>query len=313
MEHNALPRVGVIGLTGQTAFFRVRALPRSGETVRSHELTFEPGGKGHNQAIACVRAGIPAVFVAAVGEDVHAQACREHLDQARVDALLFSRRAPTAFAAVSTQDDGENFVQVFSGAAQMLAPEDILSAECACRMRGCQFLLVQNELPRACLEASLRLAAQVGTRVIFNPAPAQEFPEALLRACFLVTPNADEARCMAGFAPGDEVSDDELWRELSRAGARRAAVTLGGEGVLLADERGCRRIPAFRAGPVVDTTGAGDVFNGALAAGLALGEDLDRAALYAVAAASISVTRFGTADSCPARSEVLERAAPLFI
>ena len=114
---------------------------------------------------------------------------------------------------------------------------------------------------------------------------------------------------MAGFAPGDEVSDDELRRGLARAGARRAAVTLGGEGVLLADERGCRRIPAFSAGPAADTTGAGDVFNGSLAAGLALGWELDRAARYAVAAAGSSVTRFGTADGCPTRAEVLARAA----
>ena len=147
----------------------------------------------------------------------------------------------------------------------------------------------RTNCPPACLEASLRLAEQVGARVLFNPAPAQVFPEALLRACFAVTPNREEARRMAGFAPGCGVSDDELRRGLARAGARRAAVTLGGEGVLLADERGCRRIPAFSAGPAADTTGAGDVFNGSLAAGLALGWELDRAARYAAAAAGISV------------------------
>lgn len=308
METKNVAKVGVIGLTGQTAFFQLHALPRPGETVISRRLSYEPGGKGHNQAVACARAGALVVFLAAVGQDAYAEECKRHLEKESIDVLLQQKAVPTAFAAVSTQENGENFVQVFPGASQQLLPEEILSEESKMHMQGCRYLLLQNELSAACLEAAFRLASQIGAGVIFNPAPAGEFSPELLRQCFVITPNEEEAKCIAGFSPDQDVTDEELWKGLSHAGAPRAVVTLGKSGVLLADENGCRRVSAFCAGSAVDTVGAGDVFNGSLAAELALGADLAAAVQYAVIASGISVTRFGTADSCPFRKQVLELA-----
>ncbi len=297
-------KIGIVGLTGQTVFFRTQHLPRPGETVACEEMFFEAGGKGHNQAAACAKLGAKAVFVGAVGRDENARICEAALRQDGVQPCLIEKDAPTAFAAVSTDADGENCVQVCAGAASQLTAKDILHGGARSVLQDCEVLLIQNEIPAECIEAVLQLAEETGARVVFNPAPAGGIPREIYAGCWVVTPNEEEAKCIAGFAPGQAVSDEALCAALCKAGVRRAVVTLGGSGVLLADENGCCRLPACRAGRVVDTTGAGDTFNGALCAALVQGCDLRQAAQFAVTAAGISVTRPGAASSVPTLDEV---------
>lgn len=297
-------RIGIVGLTGQTVFFRTPHLPRPGETVACGEMFFEAGGKGHNQAVACARLGAQAVFVGGVGRDENAKICQKALRHDGVQPCLIEKEAPTAFAAVSTDAGGENFVQVCAGAAAQLCAKDILQGDGYSALQGCKILLMQNEVPTQCLAAVIRLAQQTGARVVFNPAPAGGIPQEIYAGCWLITPNEEEAKCIAGFAPGQDVSDKALCAALHRTGVQRAAVTLGGRGVLISDETGCSRIPAYCAGRVVDTTGAGDTFNGALCAALLQSMDLKAAVQFAVTAAGISVTRPGAAGSIPTLQEV---------
>lgn len=305
-------KVGVIGLTGQSAFFAAERLPRAGETVRCSSLFFEPGGKGHNQAIACARLGVDCVFVGAIGRDAQGAACEQALKAQGVTPLLIYKDSPTAFASITTAANGDNCVHVYAGASALLTPDDLLSAPVAEALAACNVLLVQNELDRACLDAAVRLGRRLGAKILYNPAPAQPETAELLLACWAVTPNEEEAKRMAGLAPDSPISGPELVCYLQKAGVRRAAVTLGGDGVLIADREGCTHLPPYHAGEAIDTTGAGDTFSGALAAGIAAGRSFRQAARLALVAAGISVTRYGAASSIPTRSEVrihLERMA----
>lgn len=303
-QHRKEKKIGIVGLTGQTVFFRTQHLPRPGETVSCGKMFFEVGGKGHNQAVACAKLGANAVFLGAVGTDENAKLCEKAMRQDGVQTCLFPKTEPTAFAAVTTCDAGENFVQVCAGAARQLCADDLLGAEGQKALCSCEIILMQNEIPQECIEAVLQLAEKTGAKVIFNPAPAGGIPKEIFARCRIVTPNEEEAKCIAGFLPDENVTDAELRDGLQAVGVRCAVVTLGGSGVLIADENGCRRLPAYKAGRVVDTTGAGDTFNGALAAALVNGETLLQAVEFAVTAAGISVTRAGAAGSIPTLDEV---------
>lgn len=296
----------MIGLTGQSAFLTAGRLPRPGETVSCDSLFFEPGGKGHNQAIACARMGVETVFIGALGRDANGEACRQALEREGITACLIPKEEPTAFAAITTDGEGENVVQVYPGAAGTLTPEELSGEAVRRAAEGSDWFLLQNELPAACLEASLRLAAACGSRVILNPAPAKGLTEAILEQCDIITPNYGEAKLLAGFSEGERPGDGALCRGLCRGGQGTALVTLGSEGILLIRDGACRRMQAFSCGRTVDTTGAGDTFNGVFAAMLASGKEPEEAAEIALVAAGISVTRQGAAGSIPTEAQVRE-------
>lgn len=297
-------KVCVIGLTGQSAFLKTDHFPRPGETVSCASLFFEPGGKGHNQAVACARMGAETVFIGAVGEDANAEACRSALEREGIAACLIPKKEPTAFASITTDGTGENTVEVYTGAAGLLAPGDLAGNEIRKRVEDCAWFLLQNELSLECLEASLRLAASVGGRVILNPAPAENLTEAMLEQCDIITPNYGEAAALAGWPADRRPADEKLCACFSKRRNGDTLITLGGEGVWLIRNGVCRHMGAYSHGPVVDTTGAGDTFNGVLAAILAGGGTLEEAAGAAVIAAGISVTRRGAAGSIPTGTEV---------
>lgn len=297
-------KIGVIGLGGQSAFLSAAHFPVPGETVSCGGLFFEPGGKGYNQAIACARMGVETVFVGAVGKDDNAAACRQDLIRQGVIPCLVEKNIPTAYAVIMTDKSGENTVSVFPGAAKALTPEDLHSEQVMSQIRDCSHLLLQNELTPECLLEACRLGRELHIPVIFNPAPAGNIPREALVCSTLITPNYGEAKQLAGFGEKEYPTGEALAERFAEQGICNAVITMGGDGAILMEQGKISAIPAFSAGTAVDTTGAGDTFNGFLTGALALGKPLQEAARLAAVAAGISVTRKGAAGSIPTMEEI---------
>lgn len=298
--------VMVIGLTGQSAFLSTRYFPNPGETITCDGLFFEPGGKGHNQAVACARTGAETMFVSAIGRDGNGEVCRRVLEQDGVQTYFVEKEVPTAYAVITTASDGENVVEVYGGAAKALQAEELDRKVIREHILKSDYLLLQNELSGECLEKAIDMAVEVSVPVILNPAPAQNLDIGILSKCWMITPNYKEAAMLAGFDSKEEPSLEELAAFFRKNKIENTVITLGGQGVLLITDSLCEKIPAFSAGTVVDTTGAGDTFNGVLAGVLAMDVPLEQAVRTAVIAAGISVTRRGAVGSIPAKAELQE-------
>ena len=300
------PKVGVIGLGGQSAFLKTQYFPAPGETVPCSELFFELGGKGYNQAVACARFGVKTLFVGAVGTDFNGKLCLEDLEQEGIETRLVEKDLPTAYAVITTVPGGGNTVQVCGGAAKELAPEDLEQPAVRQALLCCNWLLLQNELSLSCLEAAIRLAEENGIPVVLNPAPAGNIPLELLKKCRLITPNFGEAKALVGFSEDESVTEAELAEAFHKLGLPTAVITLGGKGAMITENGQWEKIPPFTASEAVDTTGAGDTFNGVLTAYLAEGETLQEACRRAAIAAGIGVTRSGARGSIPTEQEIQE-------
>jgi len=298
------PRVAVIGLAGQSAFMTVDEFPAPGETIGCKSLFFELGGKGYNQAIACARMGVETVFVGAVGSDANGRECFDELEREGITPCLVEKEEPTAYAVITTRTDSENTVTVYGGAAKCLCGDDLRSEKIRTVLENCDYLLLQNELSTECLEEAFKLAGEYNVPVVFNPAPAQNISQELLTKSMLITPNYGEAKELMGYYPVEDVSDADLAEMVRKRGIRQAVITMGSKGSMLIDGEKSIRVPAATCGTAIDTTGAGDTFNGTLVAALVQGKSLTEAVSLATVAAGISVTRRGAAGSIPTREEV---------
>lgn len=297
-------KIGVIGLGGQSAFLSSEHFPVPGETVSCKSLFFELGGKGYNQAVACARMGVDTVFIGAVGKDDNGKACEKDLICQGVIPCLVEKDIPTAYAVIMTDSTGENTVSVFPGAAKELSPEDLRSDPVMAQLKQCSCLLLQNELTTQCLLEAIRIGKSLDIPVIFNPAPAENVPLDALRSSRWITPNYGEAKLLAGFAQAEMPSARQLADRFEEMGIFRSVITMGSQGAVVIEEGKITKIPPFTYGSAVDTTGAGDTFNGVLTAGLVSGKTIQHAAMYAAIAAGIGVTRKGAAGSIPTKREI---------
>jgi len=270
-------RVAVIGMVGNSAFLSLDHFHEKGETVTAKSLSFEPGGKGFNQAVAAARYGAEVSFLGAVGTE-GAEEIRLFLSREGIRGVLPQKPGPTAYAAILTDSQGENRVTVYRGEA--LCTEDLSLFEE--EIRKADVLLLNHEVPEEINELAAQWAKESGTTVILNPAPVRSISPALRSRTDLFTPNEHEAKAL---------------RE-----EPRVIVTLGKDGCLLREQN--LHLPALPLSNPVDSTGAGDCFNGVLAALLSRGASLREAAAEAVAAAGVSVTRYHAATAMPSREEV---------
>jgi ribokinase len=218
-----------------------------------------------------------------------------------VDLVFRDKSAPSGVALIFVAQDGENSIAVASGANARLSAADVTKARAA--LRGASALVMQLETPLETVQTAAELAARAGVPVILNPAPARKLPAALLKLVSILTPNETEAELLTGIRVESETTAARAADKLRAKGVGTVIVTLGARGALVASADGCILVPGF---PVkaVDTTAAGDVFNGALAVALAEGQPLAPAARFANAAAAISVTRLGAQPSAPHRKEI---------
>lgn len=300
-----MKRIVVIGSSNTDMVVKAPRLPAAGETVLGGEFMMNAGGKGANQAVAAARYGGRVSFVARVGDDMFG---RQTLAAMRGDGIdtsyvTIDGEHSSGVALISVNAEGENSIVVASGANMALGRGDIDRA--AGEIRAADAVLMQLEVPVAAVEYAAEVAAAAGVPVILNPAPApaKPLPASLLSHVDTITPNRSEAARISGVEVTDMAGARRAAEAIHAMGVRNVVITLGGDGSLVYDGARFEHVKAVRV-EAVDTTAAGDTFNGVLAVCMAEGRTLVEAAGEASAAAAISVTRMGAQTAAPTRAEV---------
>ena len=296
--------VFVMGSINQDFVLKVERRAGPGETVTDAVLSTHNGGKGANQSAAAALLGASVVFLGRVGDDGFGGPLVRALADKGVDTALVqeSEGASTGTAFITVTADGENAITVAPGSNRSLTPQDVDDARE--RIGDSRVLVAQMEIPRETVRRAVEVAGEEGTRMLVNLAPPFEVPRAVLEGVDPLIVNEHEAAfLLGGKVEGIEGALDAAPRLLS-LGPRSAVVTVGADGAVLAEEGGVRRVPAPQA-EVVDTTGAGDAFVGALAYRLARGDTLEEAVSYAVRAGAAAVTKEGAQGALPT-PDVLE-------
>ncbi|PXW03565.1 ribokinase [Pantoea ananatis] len=296
-------KVCILGAFNVDIVARVARFPQSGESLMAQGSTLGPGGKGANQAMAASRAGARVHFVAKVGTDRFSQFAFDHLSSSDIHSfrLYQTDTEPTGSAIIYvSQENGENMIAIYPGANKTLTDAEI--AELTHELTDADVLLLQLENNVEATRSAIRLAHTLGVRIIMNPAPFSSEVVNVLPMIDVLTPNETEASRLSGIEIFDMASARKAAQAIVAQGAQRVIITMG---ALLFDAPHCHVIPAFPA-LSVDTTGAGDAFNGALAAALAQGQPLLQAATWASAFASLAVEREG-ASNMPKRHQVITR------
>jgi ribokinase len=296
--------VVVLGIFVADLAFRAGRMPAIGQTIAGSGFKMGPGGKGSNQAVAAARAGAPVTFISKIGRDDFGAVARATWQAAGIVAeVMEADDQPTGAAFIYVNDaNGENAIIVVPGAAATISAADVERS--ATTIRGAAVFVTQLEQPIAAAARGLEIARSAGVTTVFNPAPAEPVSDALYPLCDFVTPNETEAALLTGV---EVRSIDDARRAadaLVAKGAGAALITLGAAGALLHGRGVSIHVPAINAGPVIETAGAGDAFNGGFAAALARGDTPEAAVRFGCAAAGISVTRAGTAPSMPRLSEI---------
>ena len=293
----------VVGSSNTDMIIQLDRIPRPGETILGGEFTSAAGGKGANQAVGAARAGGQVTFIARVGQDMFGdQAVAGFIKEGiNTDHVLRDKSRPSGVALIFVAKDGENSIAVAGGANGELSPTDVGKAKNLFASAG--MLVMQLETPLATVQAAADLAAKAGVRVILNPAPARTLPDKLLKKVAIITPNETEAELLTGIKVDSEAAASKAADKLLTRGVKTVIITLGSRGAFVAGEGVRKLVPGFKV-KAVDTTAAGDVFNGALAVALGEGRPVIEAVRFANAAAAISVTRPGAQPSAPARKEI---------
>jgi ribokinase len=292
------PQIVIVGSANTDMVVKTPRIPGPGETVIGGDFLMAAGGKGANQAVAAARLGARVTLVARLGTDMFGDQAIAGYQHEGIDTTYIVRDAdhPSGIALISVDAQGENSIAVASGANAHLTPLDVDRASQA--IGEAHVLLVQLEVPLDAVRRAVTIAHDMGVRVILNPAPAREIAPPLLAQVSIITPNEHEARVVVG-----EPDQAHAIRRMLDAGVETVLVTLGAQGVLWATRETRILVPAF---PVeaIDTTAAGDAFNGGLAYALGRGLSMAEAIRYANAVAAISVTRMGAQPSLPTGAEV---------
>ena len=296
-------RIVIVGSSGTDMIIKLDRIPRPGETLLGGEFHITGGGKGANQAVSAARAGGEVAFVARLGQDEFGdQAIAAFVkDRINVDHIYRDRKVATGVALIFVDKHGENSIGVAPGANGRLSSGDIKNARKI--FDGAGVMVVQLEIPLQTVQAAALLAAKSGARVILNPAPARALPDALLRHVSILTPNETEAELLTGIKVNSDSAAAKAASVLRARGVQTVILTLGARGALVATSDSAQIVSGFKV-KAVDTTGAGDVFNGALAVALAEEQSLIDAVRFVNAAAAISVTRLGAQPSAPSRREI---------
>ena len=297
------PVIGAVGLGGESVFLSVDHFHAPGETLRAEGFFVEPGGKAYNQAVAAARLGATVYFFGAVGDDSGGELCREVLVQEGITPVLQTiPNTNTAYACILTDRRGENQVTVSRGAADYLSADFIYEQESY--IAKCTHLLLGLECPMETTLAALELAQKHHVYTILNPAPAVPLDLDFLRRFDLITPNQQEVTVLLGLDA--QPAPEELPELLRKAGLFNAVVTLGSRGALMLNQKESLLFPALHV-KVVDTTGAGDTFNAALAVMLGKGSSLPAAVEYAVNASAYSITQHHVLASLPTSAQLEPR------
>ncbi|MGB3007778.1 MAG: ribokinase [Chitinophagaceae bacterium] len=292
----------VIGSANTDMVVKSPSLPKPGETIMGGTFLMNAGGKGANQAVAAARLGGEVTFIAKVGNDIFGKQTIGGLQKEGIhtEYIFIDEKAPSGTALIMVNAEGENCIVVAPGANAELLPSDIDRVK---NFTAAEIILLQLEIPMLTIAAVVKMAKANNQKVIINPAPAQKIADDLLKGLFLITPNETEAALLTGVKVEDEASASMAADVFLKKGVQNVIVTLGKKGAFFQNDHLKLLINA----PVVqaiDTTAAGDTFNGALAVAITENMEWEQAIQFAVKAASISVTRLGAQSSVPQRSEL---------
>lgn len=296
-------RIIVVGSSNTDMVIKTESFPKPGETLLGGEFFLFPGGKGANQAVAAARFGGNVTFVAKVGNDLFGEKAREQFSKEGIatEHVHVDSERPSGVALITVDGKGENTIVVAQGSNATLSPADVGNA--AHLFSPGAIVLMQLEIPLDTVIYTAQQAKANGSKVILNPAPARTLPDELLRHVSLITPNRTEAETLTGVKVTDEASAAKAARWFQAKGIDVVIITLGKDGAFVFDDKGGKLVAAPRV-KAIDSTAAGDIFNGALAVSLAEGSDIHEAVTLANRAASVSVTRMGAQSSAPFRNEV---------
>jgi ribokinase len=297
-------RVVILGVFVADTAYRADRAPRMGETILGKSFKLGPGGKGSNQAVAAARLGADVSLITRLGEDAFADMAFRTWAEAGVTPVV--TRAPNSYTGAAyifiEEATGDNAIIICPGAAATIAPADLDGQ--AGLIADAAVFVTQLEQPLEAAVRGLEIARANGVTTILNPAPGRELPDAVLGLCDYLTPNETEAEELTGMKVGDVEAAKAAAERLRERGVGSVVMTLGARGALIHGHGRSAVVPAVSAGPVVETTGAGDAFNGGFATALARGMDPYEAVRFGCATAGISVTRPGTAPSMPSLPEV---------
>ena len=296
-------KILVIGSTNTDMVVKAANLPRPGETVLGGVFLMNAGGKGANQAVAAARLGAQVTFVCKTGNDIFGQQSKQLFADEGIDTTyVFSDgEHPSGVALITVDDKAENCIVVASGANAYLLPADL--ADAVDVIKQSDIVLMQLEIPIETIEYVADIACNAGKTVILNPAPAQPLSKNLLQKVSILTPNETEAGMISGISVSDTASAIEAARMICAMGVQTVIITLGAKGAMIYTDSLQEEISAEKV-VAVDTTAAGDVFNGALAVALSENKTITDAVKFACRAASISVTRIGAQASAPYRESL---------
>lgn len=294
----------VIGSTNTDMVIKAKKFPVPGETILGEQFLMNPGGKGANQAVAASRLGGIVSFLGKIGDDIFGHQAKQLLQDEGIDVgyICVDPEKPSGIALITVNQEGENMIAVAPGANGVLSPADIEPA--LSFLDETELVLLQLEIPLETVLYASEAAARKGKKVILNPAPATDLQDKLLKNLYMITPNETEAEILTGVQVKEEESALRAAIKLKEKGIEVVVITMGANGAfILSDEyTGMVNAPKVKA---VDTTAAGDTFNGALVVALSEGKPLLQAVEFACKAASVSVTRNGAQASAPYKEELV--------
>ncbi|WP_312469738.1 ribokinase [Neobacillus sp.] len=299
-----MSKVVVVGSYVVDLMSRTPHLPKPGETVLGGPFKMGPGGKGGNQATAAARCGSEVTFVTKLGEDVFGREALSHFQAENVNTefIKVDPSQATGAALIAVDDKSENSIVVALGACGTITEAEVLEAEE--KVKDADIVLLQLETSIESVVTTVKLAWKHQVPVILNPAPYQEFPREILRGVDFITPNETEAFELSGVEVVDEGTALAAAKKIHEMGVGTVIITLGSKGAFLytGGEKG-ELVPGFKV-EAVDTTGAGDAFNGGFAHALSSGSSVREAMTFSHAVAALSVTKIGTAPAMPYKHEV---------
>ena len=297
-------KIVVVGSSNTDMVIKSKHLPVPGETVLGGEFSMNPGGKGANQAVAAARLGGDVVFIARVGDDDLGKSAVEGFRKHGVDTsyITYDPDAASGVALILVDEKGENSISVALGANGTIKTEHLEPALDV--MMESSYVLTQLESPLEIIEFLAKSSVVHGFRLVLNPAPAQPLSDELLSSLHIITPNEIEAGLLSGVPVEDTESARKAAHVLRNKGVDIVLITLGGKGAYVLSDELDELIPAVKA-KVVDTTAAGDTFNGALLVALSEGKDLKTSIRFAHAAAAYAVGIMGAQTSAPRREDLI--------
>ncbi len=294
----------ILGIFVADTTYNAARQPKMGETILGNSFALGPGGKGSNQSVAAARAGGDVTFITRLGNDDFAKIAQGVWADAGVKpSITVDKDSYTGAAFIFIEAaTGDNAIIVSPGAAGRVCAADVDARADLIASAGVFVTQLEQPLPAA--KRGLELARAAGVITILNPAPAATLGDDILSLCDYLTPNETEAAELSGIPVTDIPSAEAACDALMARGVGAVVLTMGAQGVLYRDKNGSLHVPAISAGPVVETTGAGDAFNGAFAVALSEGKPVAEALRFGCAGAGISVTRLGAAASMPVRAEI---------